>query len=240
MNAKNIAFDSRAATAAALAGLLAAALLLAGCAGETPQVRPAGEDVSGTTVRAAAAELPILVTATGSVEPETRVNVSTRMMGWVRTLHAREGDRVEAGAPLLTIDDADLRAKQVQVEAGIAEARAVTANAEKMAERFESLFAEKSVSRQQLDDVLTGRDRARAGLDAALAARTELAVHLGYLDIVAPIDGVVARRMVEEGDMASPGMPLLIVEQTGLIKAVAHLGEKDISAVKVGQEVPPC
>lgn len=228
--------DIRRFTAALAAPLLLAALV-SGCSRERPEVRPAGAEIAAETAVAARVELPVVVAATGSVEPETRVNVSTRMMGWVRELHAREGDAVRKGDPLLSIDDTDMRARQAQVEAGIAEAKAVLDNAEKTAARFESLFAEKSVSRQQLDDVLTGRDRARAGYEAALAAREEIAVHLGYLDIAAPIDGVVGLRMIEEGDMASPGMPLLTVESVGRMKISARVGEKDVTGVAVGDEI---
>ncbi len=57
---------------------------------------------------------------------------------------------------------------------------------------------------------MTGRDRAAAGLEMAKAGLREVNVHLTYLDIVAPADGLVARRMVEPGDMANPGMPLVV------------------------------
>ncbi len=219
----------------------AAALLMVplvqGCAPEKPEVRPAGAEISAQTTTAAKVVLPVIVAATGSVEPEIRVNVSTRMMGWVRTLHAREGDKVVKGDPLLAIDDTDIIAKQAQVEAGISEAKAVMKNAEKTAARFQKLYDEKSVSRQQLDDVLTGHDRARAGYESALAARREIAVHLGYLDIKSPIDGVVGRLMLEEGDMATPGMPMLVLEQTERMKITASVGEKDVAGIAVGDEI---
>ncbi|TFG37649.1 MAG: biotin/lipoyl-binding protein, partial [Candidatus Aminicenantes bacterium] len=92
-------------------------------------------------------------------------------------IHVVEGQRVARGDRLLSIDDTDLQAKQKQAEAGISAAEAVLANAEKMAERFENLYAEKSVSRAQLDDVLTGRDQAQAGLQMAKAGLAEVKVH---------------------------------------------------------------
>ena len=181
--------------------------------------------------------MPEEVTATGSLQADKSIMVSTRMMGWVRKIHVVQGQTVSKGDPLLSIDDTDLLAKKAQAQAGIAEAEAVLANAQKMVERFERLYAEKSVSKAQLDDVTTGRDRAAAGVKMAKAGLREVDVHLSYLNITAPSDGIVARKMIEEGDMANPGMPLLILEQANLIKAVAHLGEKDVNAVKAGQEV---
>ena len=221
----------------ALLVLAALTIPIAGCGGGKTEVRPIGEEIAGRTATVELRTLPVTVSATGSVEPEVRVHVSTRMMGWVKTLHVREGDRVEAGQPLLTIDDADMQAKRKQVEAGILEATAIVKNAEKTARRFENLYEAKSVSRQQLDDVLTGLERARAGLRKAEAARDEIDVHLEYLDITAPIDGVVTRRMVEEGDMASPGRPLLYVDRIDRMKIIARLGEKDVNSLSAGDRI---
>lgn len=211
--------------------------LMTGCGSKSETAEATFKDVSCSTGQAQLLSVPQYVTATGSLKADKSVMVSTRMMGWVKKIHVKEGQAVSKGAPLLSIDDTDLQAKKAQAKAGIAEAEAVLANAEKMAARFERLYADKSVSKAQYDDVLTGRDRAAAGVAMAKAGLSEVNVHLSYLDIVSPSDGVVARKMIEEGDMANPGMPLLILEQTGLIKVVAHLGEKDVSAVKVGDPV---
>lgn len=232
INPRNVAMKTMILAAAA-----AALALTAGCGKETPEVRPAGRDVKCATAKAESGTLPVVITAVASVEPADHVQVSTRMMGWVSKLDAREGDAVRKGQRLLSIDDADLRAKRAQVEAGIREAEAVVANAEANAKRFANLYESKAVSKQQLDDVDTGLARARAGLDRARAARTELDAHLDYLDIRAPLDGVVTRRMVEVGDMASPGYPLMYVDNLDSMKVVAHLAEKDVDDVSVGDAI---
>ena len=222
----------------ALLGLIAIALLVgAGCGSKSESTAPTPKNVPCTLGEARLETVPQHVVATGSLEADKSVMVSTRMMGWVKKIHVTEGQAVSKGDPLLNIDATDLLAKKTQAEAGIAEAQAVLANATKMADRFERLYADKSVSKAQLDDVLTGRERAAAGVKMAKAGLREVNVHLSYLSIVAPTDGVVARKMVEEGDMTNPGLPLLILEQTQKIKVVAHLGEKDVSTVKAGDVV---
>ncbi|MGD9546901.1 MAG: efflux RND transporter periplasmic adaptor subunit [Candidatus Krumholzibacteriia bacterium] len=221
----------------ALAIMLAGLLPAGGCSRNSETNEPVSRDVRCEVGRIELTSVPRHVTATGSLEAAQSVMVSTRMMGWVKRIHVTEGQRVRKGDPLLSIDDTDLMARKAQAEAGIAEAEAVLANAEKMAARFENLYADKSVSKQQLDDVLTGRDRAAAGVKMAQAGLRELKVHLSYLDLVAPIDGVIGRRMIEEGDMANPGMPLLILEETAAMKVVAHIGEQDVSAVAAGDPV---
>lgn len=227
----------RAAAAAPIAVAIMLGLLAAGCGRQSGTPAPAHREVRAAVGNAERVQVPLLTSATGSVHGAARADISTRMMGWVRRVHVEEGQTVRAGAPLVTIDDADLRAKRAQVEAGIAEATAVLANAEKTAERFAKLYAEKAVSKQQLDDVVTGRERARAGLAAAQAGRDEIADHLRYLDIVSPIAGLVVRKTVQPGDMASPGMTLISVEQVDRMKIVARVGEKDVGSVAVGDSV---
>ena len=215
----------------------AALFLIAGCGSKPESSQAPSRDITGRTAPASQTQIPVVVTATGNVEAETSVMISTRMMGWVKKIHVVEGQVVAQGDPLLSIDDTDLQAKKKQAEAGIAAAKAVLANAEKMAERFENLYAEKSVSKSQLDDVLTGRDQAKAGLAMARAGLTEVNVHLSYLDIAAPTGGMIARKMIEQGNMANPGMPLLILEQNSRVKIVAHVGEKDVSSISAGDPV---
>jgi len=214
--------------------VLSVLLVVSGCGKKSDTAEAHSKDVKGETVLVSVQTVPRRVIATGTIQANKTIMVSTRMMGWVRRIHVVEGQSVSKGELLVNIDDSDLKAKKAQAEAGIVEAQAVLANAEKMAERFEKLYAEKSVSKQQLDDVLTGRDRAAAGLKMAEAGLAEVKVHLSYLSITAPNDGVVTRKMVEEGDMANPGMPLISLESSGPMKVVAHLGEMDISSVKVG------
>jgi len=210
---------------------------LAGCGGDYDKAEFTAKDVACQTAVAEIRPIPLFVPATASLEASKSVKLSTRMMGWIRRIHVAAGDTVATGSPLISIDDTDLRAQKEQLNAQIHEAEAVLKNAESSAARFEMLFAEQSVSRQQLDDARTGRDRAVASLKAAQARRDELDVQLGYLEITAPFDGVVARKLNDEGNMATPGEPLLILEQTGRMKVVARLGEKHIGAVREGDLV---
>ncbi len=217
-----------------LAGTL---ILVAGCGGDHEPAQRAAKDVKATVARTRLATVPTTVTAPGSVAGENRVQVSTRMMGWIREVLVREGAQVSAGQALVRIDDIDLQARRSQAQAGIAEAEAVLANAETNLARFEGLYARKSVSKAQLDDVRTGRDRARAGVDAARAGLRDVEVQLGYLAIKAPIGGTVVRRFVDAGNMASPGQPLLEIEQVGTMKVTAGVSERDVNFVAIGDTV---
>ena len=220
-----------------LAALPVLLLTTAGCGQRDDSISDSGRQVDVVVTAARRAEVPNYVAATGNLAAEKTVMVSTRMMGWIKRIHVEEGRPVSKGDSLVSIDATDLIAKQAAVEAAIAEAKAVLANAQTMVDRFEKLYADESVSRQQLDDVLTGRDRAAAALARARANLSEIDVNLSYLEIMAPIDGIIARKMVEEGDMANPGMPLIVLEQADRMKVVAHVGEKDVGKVRVGEPI---
>jgi len=222
-----------------LAGLLLASLVIAtvGCGGGDEPASYQPKEVRAELVTAARTAVPRIVMATGTVEAQNSVEVSTRLMGNVREVMVREGETVTAGQDLLRIDDVDMVARQRQAEAAIAEAQAVFQNTETYLARFERLHAENSASRSQLDDARTGRDRAAAGLARAEAGLAEVEVQLSYLRIKAPTDGTVTRRLVDPGDMASPGHPLVMLEQTGVMKVRAGLSERDVDLVDVGAEV---
>ena len=221
------------------AAVLTLGLLLAatGCGGGDEPARYEPKNVRADLVSAVRTTVPRTVLATGELEAENSVEVSTRMMGQVREVLVREGATVVAGQCLVRIDDTDVVARQRQAEAAIAEAQAVLDNAETNLSRFERLFAESSASRAQLDDARTGRDRARATVERVRASRAEVDVQLGYLRIKAPTPGTVTRRLVDPGDMASPGQPLVMLEQTGIMKVRAGIGERDIDLIDVGAEV---
>ncbi|HOX24583.1 MAG TPA: efflux RND transporter periplasmic adaptor subunit [Candidatus Krumholzibacteria bacterium] len=208
-----------------------------GCGRDDEPASYQPKEVRADLVTAARTTVPRTVLATGELEARNAVEVSTRLMGQVREVLVREGDTVTAGQCLVRIDDTDIVARKQQADAAIAEARAVLENAETNLARFERLYAESSVSKAQLDEVRTGRDRALATVQRAEAGLAEVDVQLGYLRIKAPAGGTVTRRLVDPGDMASPGMPLVMLEQTGVMKVRAGIGEKDVDLVNVGAEV---
>jgi RND family efflux transporter MFP subunit len=210
---------------------------LAGCGGSDEPAEYHPKEVRADLVDAVRTQIPRTVMATGELEAENAMEVSTRLMGHVREVMVQVGEKVETGQVLVQIDDTDMLARKRQAEAAIDEAEAVLANAETNLARFQRLYAEDSVSKSQLDEVRTGRDRARAGLARAEAALAEVEVQLEYLRIEAPAPGTVTRRLVDPGDMANPGQPLLMLEQTGTMKVRAGLSEKDVDLVAAGEEI---
>ena len=230
----------------------AAVLFLAGCSSGKeagPVQRP---EVTGVTVqRVHTTRVPESYETTGSVVPRSSSSVSSRVMGAVTSVPVKEGDRVRAGQLLATIDDRDLREKVQAAEEAYNEALHALESARKQEdlaakthERYRNLHEEKAVTTQELDNVATQADQARLGVQQAEAmvkraeaSREEARIFLGFSRVLSPMDGVVTRKMTDVGTMATPGVPLLQLEDRASRLVEAALEERMLGAVREGMEV---
>lgn len=177
------------------------------------------------------------ISISGQVTSKQTATISTRMMGYVQKIYVKPGDRVSAGQLLISINGNDLQAKKQQAMAMVAEAQAAEQNAKRDFERFTTLRQQNSVSLKEFENVELQYTSMRSKLKMAQEALNEVNVHLSYSDIKAPFAGTVTRKMIDEGSMANPGMPLLVVEQAGDMIVQASVPESNIQNVSVGDEV---
>ncbi len=213
---------------------LAAISLLGSCSGsEQPAPAAADKPVVVTLGTTAVAEASAILSS-GQIESAQTAAISTRVMGRINAIYVKEGDRVNKGQVLATISDEDIRAKRAQTSAMIAEAEAAFATAQKDYDRFTQLFKEQSATARELDNVTLQYQSARSRVEAARQMRNEVNAMLSYTSLTAPFSGVVTRKMAEAGTMASPGMPVLMIEQNGILQVSATVAEADISRLKTG------
>lgn len=177
------------------------------------------------------------LSASGKIEAVSSANLSTRMMGYVDKVYINVGDYVQNGQLLLSINNTDIKAKLAQGNAGVTEAKAAFTNAEKDFNRYTDLFKENSASQKELDDITANYNMAKARLEVAEQMKNEVNAQLSYANIRAPFDGVVTNKFIKEGDMASPGMPLLEVEAPGNFQVWAMVPESEIQYIKSDKEV---
>lgn len=219
-----------------LVGFALALLALTGC----------GKDQAGlpdyNLDEPVAVEVHQLATRTGHgslqysalVEPADRADIATKVMGRIETMPVKEGDRVGQGQLLVQLDSDEIQAKLAQVEANIAEAKAHFENAERNLKRFEALFEDKAATQKELDDVRVGYESAKARLEGARQMKQEVEELMRYLKITAPFDGLVTRRFADPGDLASPGHPILVLENTDKLEISARVPESQIHRLSVG------
>ncbi len=238
---------------ALLALLLIAAAGLSSCSSEPVSAPAAVETVRNVAVLSAQrADVPDLREAVGTVRAVETSQLASQMMGTIVEIRVHEGDRVRRGQVLAVIDDAQPRASVDRAAAAESAAgQELTAAdsdlslAESTLKRYQSLYDRKSVSPQEFDEVkaryqsaLAHRDSARSGQAQAKAALAQARTSLAYTRILAPFDGVVTERKADPGTLASPGLPIVTVEDLRRYRLEATVNETDLRYVRMGQSVP--
>lgn len=203
--------------------------------------------------------------AVGTIQAGATIRLSSKLMGTVQKIDAREGDRVKKGQELLVIDQRQVEAGFNQSEAALSEARKSLAAAlssrnsalaaEQLArstyDRYLNLQREDSVSEQEFDEVRARYLQARAAVNQAKAMvetataqvkRAEAALASATVTrkdavVTAPYDGIITARHVEPGDLASPGTPLFTMDTLEDFRVDMVFPESYIADVKTGERV---
>lgn len=170
----------------------------------------------------------------GQVSAKQTAMISTRVMGYINKIYVRPGDLVRSGQLLAVINSSDIKAKKAQAQAMLIEANAAVKNARRDYERFKSLFSQKSVSSKELENVELNKVSMESKQQMARQQINEINSMLAYTNIRAPFSGVVTQKMVDEGSIANPGMPIMSIEQSGDMNIQASVPETFIQYVHKG------
>jgi HlyD family secretion protein len=197
--------------------------------------------------------LTVLVTATGSVQPTRKVDVSSELSGVVRYVHVDYNSAVKIGDLLAELDTDKLRATAESSRAKLASARAKVLEAEATVgekqrdyERKRTLAAREATSQQDLDAARAAYDRAVASLTSTRAdvsvAEAQLnldTTNLAKARITSPIDGVVLKRNVDPGQTVASSFqaPVLfsLAEDLKKMEIQVDVDEADVGNVAEGQ-----
>jgi HlyD family secretion protein len=231
------------------------ALALAGAGGwYWYSQRSALRDVSYETAEVSRGKLTVTVTATGSVQPTTQVDVSSELSGALTEVAVDFNDRVAVGQVLARLDDSKLkdqiltaRAQLQSAEAGLEQAEAASREALATYGTQSELERRGQAARNSLVSIEAARDKALAAADGAKAevalaeARlSEAETELDKATIRSPIAGVVLNRAAEPGQIvaASLNAPVLftLAEDLARMELRVNVDEADIGRVAVGNE----
>jgi HlyD family secretion protein len=215
-------------------------------------------------------DLKAVVSASGKIQPKRFVNMSAVQMGRVTTLAVEEGDRVKAGQLLLEIDPNTLRGTVERGVAAVEGARAGLASArvnvetaranlqlaQENGKRQRDLWAQGLTTKEQLDRAeseLKVRQTELQARQSDIASREQMIrqesatldtqrYNLRQVTLLAPFDGIVTRRNIEEGEnvvvgtMNNAGTVLLTIADMSIIEAEVEVDETEIPTVRIGQE----
>ena len=220
-----------------------AVIALAGC-GESKAPEPRPTPVGAEQVRMHDGTLPMRYSA--NIQPRDQVDVSFRVSGYVehvlqvrgadgRMRAIQDGDHVTRGTVLARLRNTDYRARAEGAKASLAEAEASLAKAQLDFERAARLYQAESLIKPDYDSARANLDMSRARVDAARERLEE--AHITYRDsvLVAPLTGLVLRRNITAGTLASPGAPAFSIADTSSVKAVFGVPDIAIAGLKAGQ-----
>jgi RND family efflux transporter MFP subunit len=225
---------------------------LAGCSSAQHGEPQAPETVSNVPVIVVhKTTVPDFLEIAGTVRAAQSSQLSSQMMGNIREIRTQQGDRVQAGQVLATIDDSQPRAAVERAtaavsaaEKGVSAANSDLALADATLKRYQQLFDKKSVSPQEFDEIKARRQSAEARRDMAIAgqaqanaALAQARTSLGYTSVRAPFAGVVTGKNADPGMLASPGMSLFTLEDTRRYRLEVPVDENNIRIVRNGQSV---
>lgn len=222
-------------------GMLALLVIVLAAAGWWWNSRSTSAEPQYQTVTADRGDIAAEVSANGTLNPVTLVNVGTQVSGTVRRIYADFNEQVKKGQILAELDPALFKAALAQSTANLASAQAQLNLAEANAVRMQTLFKQEYVSQQELDQTLAARAQAAAQVRLARAQVTRDQTNLGFSIIRSPVDGTVINRQVDVGQTVAASFQTPTLFQIGKdltqMQIDSTVSEADIGQIKVGQPV---
>lgn len=205
-----------------MAAILATTALLTACSHgpEDDAVQAAGINVPLITLQSE--DVSEHTISSGSVTSDKRISIASRLSGYIGNIAVREGDRVKQGDALFRVDPVD-------VMQTVNQARADLGNAKADLKRYQSLIRENAVSKQQFDQIKLRYTLAKSKL-------TQAENQLQYAEVKAPVAGTVVKKLLNSGDLASPGAVVLVLENAQQLSVETHVSERFIAAIHEGDE----
>lgn len=209
-----------------------AALLLLLPSVVAARAEPAAEPSAGLSAAPVVeTEVPVTYSVPGSVVSDGRINVSSRVVGFIQQLDVREGQKVSRGDLLVRIDPSDIDEAIRQAEAGVRASREDIDDARADVEKYSKLAVTGAIAAETLRKAKVRVDVAQASLDKAQSALAAARAQKGYAAITSPMDGVVVAVTRRTGEMATAGTPLLTVESREVLLFKAFVAESKLSEI---------
>lgn len=181
-----------------------------------------------------------VVTATGTMESVTSVDVGTQVTGIISSLYVDFNDEVTKGQLIAEIDKTVLQSELQSADATLASAKVTYEYTKKNYERDKALHDEKLISDYEFQTSKKDYEVAKMAYEKGQADRVRAAKNLTYAEITSPIDGIVVSREVEVGQTVVSNMSvasLYVIADLDHMQVVGAVDEADIGQVKVGQHV---
>jgi multidrug efflux system membrane fusion protein len=216
--------------------------LLAACKrGGQQQGPPQGEGVPVTVAQVEKRTVPQQVSAIGTVEPMHTVQVRSQVGGTLVGVHFQEGEEVEKGDLLFTIDARPYQAALVQAQSAVARDRAKMLDAEATARRYEELAKKEYVTQQQAESARAEAVALKATVSADEAAVEQAKLNLAYCAIRSPVTGRTGGLLLHAGNVVKANdAALVVIDQMQPIYVAFAVPERVLPQIRArdGERVP--
>ena len=174
---------------------------------------------------------------TATVISDNEKYITSRNMGFIKTVNVSEGDKVKKGKVLYTIDSTEIDNKKQQALLSVQMYKNQYNTMKTNYERYKRLYEKDLVSKYDLEQMELGTKNLDDMVKIANSQVKEINNQYKYLQIKAPNDGVIIKKMIKAGEMSMPGMPAMILTDLSNLKIDAQIAESDLRFVKIGQNV---
>ena len=178
------------------------------------------------------------VNASGIIQPEEEVQITSMVSGWITNITVLEGDTVKPGQHLISIDKKQYQAAYDQAFSQVRSSKANLKNVKSQLDRTKTLFSQKLISKQELEQIEASYELASSQVEQARAALLSREDELSKTKLVAPKYGIVTSLSKEEGEMALGGMfnpgVLMTIADLGYMEVLVDVNENDVVTIDVG------
>lgn len=178
------------------------------------------------------------VNASGIIQPEEEVQITSMVSGWITNITVLEGDTVNPGQHLISIDKKQYQAAYDQAFSQVRSSKANLKNIKSQLDRTKTLFSQKLISKQELEQIEASYELASSQVEQARAALLSREDELSKTKLVAPKYGIVTSLSKEEGEMALGGMfnpgVLMTIADLGYMEVLVDVNENDVVTIDVG------
>jgi len=174
--------------------------------------------------------VPVYSEYVGQTYGQSDVEIKPRVEGWVQSVNFKEGSPVTAGQLLYTIQDDELKDKEQQAEANLAQANVMLAKAKADLDRVIPLVKMNALSKRDLDAAQANYDAQKQAVVAAQAGLSNAQTQLSYASITSPINGIIGVSKVQVGDYVSKslgGSSINTVSAVGAMRVRFSISEND-------------
>jgi HlyD family secretion protein len=210
-----------------------AAATLAGCS-ESTKVIYSTEPVEKQNISTS-------ITATGTIEPVTEVEVGTQVSGIIDRIYVDYNSEVHRGQVIAELDKTNLLSELASAQSNLSNAQASLNYQSSNFKRFKTLYEKGLVSANDYENAKLTYEQAVQQVKVQQQNVQKAQTNLGYATITSPIDGIVLSKEVEEGQTVASAMttPTLFIIAQDLtdMRVIANIDEADIGGVKEGQRV---